>query len=52
MSPEMIARFVDGSEFDEFKPLYAMTLVTGFACLTGLQIGIVANNGILIRNRR
>ena len=44
---EVIARLVDGSEFDEFKPLYGTTLVTGFAHLAGMPIGIVANNGIL-----
>jgi 3-methylcrotonyl-CoA carboxylase beta subunit len=44
---EIIARLVDGSEFDEFKPLYGPTLVTGFARLWGYPIGIVANNGVL-----
>jgi len=44
---EVIARLVDGSEFDEFKKLYGETLVTGFAHLYGMPIGIVANNGIL-----
>jgi len=44
---EVIARLVDGSEFDEFKKLYGTTLVTGFARLMGYPIGIVANNGIL-----
>lgn len=44
---EIIARLVDGSEFDEFKPLYGSTLVTGFAHLHGFPIGILANNGIL-----
>lgn len=44
---EVIARLVDGSEFDEFKKLYGETLVTGFAHLHGMPIGIVANNGIL-----
>jgi 3-methylcrotonyl-CoA carboxylase beta subunit len=44
---EVIARIVDGSEFDEFKRLYGQTLVTGFAHLWGYPIGIVANNGIL-----
>ena len=44
---EVIGRLVDGSEFDEFKPLYGTTLVTGFAHLAGMPIGIVANNGIL-----
>ena len=44
---EVIARLVDGSVFDEFKALYGTTLVTGFARLYGMPIGIVANNGIL-----
>ena len=44
---ELIARIVDGSEFDEFKPLYGSTLVTGFAQLHGFPVGILANNGIL-----
>ena len=44
---EIIARLVDGSEFDEFKPLYGATLVTGFARVEGLLVGIIANNGIL-----
>ena len=44
---EVIARIVDGSEFDEFKKLYGSTLVTGFARIHGQLIGIVANNGVL-----
>lgn len=44
---EVIARIVDGSEFDEFKALYGMTLVCGFARIHGYPVGIVANNGIL-----
>jgi 3-methylcrotonyl-CoA carboxylase beta subunit len=44
---EVIARLVDGSEFDEFKRLYGATLVTGFAHVWGYPVGIVANNGIL-----
>ena len=43
----VIARLVDGSVLDEFKALYGITLVTGFAHLGGIPIGIVANNGIL-----
>src|SRR6202045_3452869 len=43
----VIARLVDGSEFDEFKALYATTLVTGFAHLGGIPVGVIANNGIL-----
>jgi 3-methylcrotonyl-CoA carboxylase beta subunit len=46
----VIARVVDGSKLDEFKPLYGSTLVTGFARLYGQPIGIVANNGILFVN--
>lgn len=44
---EVIARMVDGSEFDEFKQNYGTTLVTGFARLHGYPVGIVANNGVL-----
>jgi 3-methylcrotonyl-CoA carboxylase beta subunit len=44
---EVIARLVDGSEFDEFKKLYATTIVTGFAHIEGMPVGIIANNGIL-----
>ena len=44
---EVIARLVDGSRFDEFKARYGATLVTGFAHLYGMPIGIVANNGVL-----
>jgi 3-methylcrotonyl-CoA carboxylase beta subunit len=44
---EIVARVVDGSRFDEFKPRYGPTLVTGFARLFGVTVGIVANNGIL-----
>jgi 3-methylcrotonyl-CoA carboxylase beta subunit len=43
----IIARLVDGSEFDEFKALYGTTLVTGFAHVGGIPVGILANNGIL-----
>ena len=44
---EVIARIVDGSDFDEFKARYGTTLVTGFAHIWGMPVGIVANNGIL-----
>ena len=44
---EIIARVVDGSDFDEFKQLYGATLVCGFARIHGDPVGIVANNGIL-----
>lgn len=44
---EVIARVVDGSEFDEFKALFGATLVCGFARVHGYPVGIVANNGIL-----
>lgn len=44
---EVIARLVDGSELQEFKANYGTTLVTGFAHLYGIPIGIVANNGVL-----
>ena len=44
---EVIARLVDGSRFDEFKARYGQTLVTGFARIHGLLVGILANNGVL-----
>ena len=44
---EVIARLVDGSRFDEFKERYAPTVVTGFARLHGMLVGIIANNGVL-----
>ena len=44
---EIIARIVDGSDFDEFKARYGTTLVCGFARIYGYPVGIVANNGIL-----
>ncbi|MBL4604028.1 MAG: acyl-CoA carboxylase subunit beta [Emcibacteraceae bacterium] len=44
---EVIARIVDGSEFDEFKERYGTTLVCGFAHIYGMPVGIVANNGVL-----
>ncbi|MFV2092698.1 MAG: carboxyl transferase domain-containing protein, partial [Hyphomicrobiales bacterium] len=44
---EVIGRLVDASEFDEFKKNYGETLVTGFARLCGMRIGIIGNNGIL-----
>ena len=44
---EIIARVVDGSEFDEFKARFGTTLVCGFAWIEGMPVGIVANNGIL-----
>ena len=42
---EVIARFVDGSQFEEFKPLYGPTMICGWASVHGYQIGIVGNNG-------
>jgi 3-methylcrotonyl-CoA carboxylase beta subunit len=44
---EVIARIVDGSDFDEFKALFGTSLVCGFARIFGYPVGIVANNGIL-----
>ena len=44
---EIIARIVDGSEFDEFKARYGATLVCGFAHIEGMPVGIIANNGVL-----
>ena len=44
---EIIARIVDDSAFDEFKARFGVTLVTGFAHLEGMPVGLIANNGIL-----
>jgi len=44
---EVIMRLVDGSRFDEFKARFGETLVTGFAQIFGIDVGIVANNGVL-----
>jgi acetyl-CoA carboxylase carboxyltransferase component len=44
---ELIARLVDGSRFQEFKELYAQTLICGFARVMGYPVGILANNGVL-----
>jgi acetyl-CoA carboxylase carboxyltransferase component len=44
---EVIARLVDGSQFHEFKELYGLTLVCGFARIMGYPVGILANNGVL-----
>ena len=44
---EVIARLVDGSRFHEFKTRYGTTLVTGFASIHGVPVGIIANNGVL-----
>ena len=44
---EVIARVVDGSRFDEFKPRFGETLVCGFAHVKGCPVGIIANNGVL-----
>lgn len=44
---KIIARIADGSEFHEFKSQYGTTIVTGFMHLYGMQVGVIANNGIL-----
>lgn len=44
---EIIARIIDGSDFDEFKARFGTTLVCGFARIEGMQVGIIANNGVL-----
>jgi acetyl-CoA carboxylase carboxyltransferase component len=44
---EVVARIVDGSRFQEFKARYGTTLLTGFARIHGIPVGIVANNGVL-----
>jgi acetyl-CoA carboxylase carboxyltransferase component len=44
---ELIARVVDGSRFEEFKPRYGATLVCGWASIHGYPLGILGNNGVL-----
>jgi acetyl-CoA carboxylase carboxyltransferase component len=44
---EVVARVVDGSRFEEFKPLYGPTLVCGWASIHGFPVGIIGNNGVL-----
>jgi len=44
---EAIARFVDGSRFEEFKPLFGPTIITGWAEVHGYPLGIVGNNGAI-----
>jgi len=44
---EILARIVDGSRFDEFKARYGATLVTAFAYIHGMPVGVIANNGVL-----
>jgi 3-methylcrotonyl-CoA carboxylase beta subunit len=44
---EVIARTVDGSRFDEFKPRYGISLVCGFAHIKGMPVGIIGNNGVI-----
>jgi 3-methylcrotonyl-CoA carboxylase beta subunit len=44
---EILARLLDDSQFQEFKPLYGQTLITGFARIHGHQVGVLANQGVL-----
>jgi 3-methylcrotonyl-CoA carboxylase beta subunit len=44
---EVIGRIVDGSKLSEFKATYGETLVCGFAQICGIDVGIIANNGVL-----
>ena len=44
---EAIARFVDGSRYEEFKPLFGPTIVTGWAEVHGYPVGSVGNNGAI-----
>src|SRR5699024_8784984 len=45
---EVLARVVDASDFDEFKPLYGTSLVTGWARVHGYPIGVLVNSqGVL-----
>ena len=42
---EIISRVTDGSQFEEFKPLYGQTMICGWACIHGYQVGLLGNNG-------
>jgi len=44
---EVIARIIDNSDFEEFKERFGTTLICGFAKIDGIQVGILANNGVL-----
>ena len=44
---EVLARTLDGSRFEEFKPLYGDKLVCGWGSICGFPVGVLANNGIL-----
>ena len=44
---EILARVLDGSRFEEFKPLYGSQLVCGWGSICGFPVGVLANNGIL-----
>ena len=44
---EILSRILDGSEFHEFKALYGTTLICGFGNIMGMEVGILANQGIL-----
>ncbi|GAA4724710.1 carboxyl transferase domain-containing protein [Isoptericola chiayiensis] len=46
---EVIARLVDGSRLEEFKAEYGITLVCGFARIHGHPVGVLANQGVLLR---
>ncbi len=46
-SREVLARVLDGSRFEEFKPLYGTQLVCGWGSICGFEVGVLANNGIL-----
>ncbi|MHB8467195.1 MAG: acyl-CoA carboxylase subunit beta [Acidimicrobiales bacterium] len=44
---EVLARVLDGSRFEDFKPLYGPQLVCGWGSIHGFAVGVLANNGIL-----
>ncbi|WP_286757111.1 MULTISPECIES: acyl-CoA carboxylase subunit beta [Roseivirga] len=49
---EIIARLVDGSEFDEYKEKYGQTIVCGYARVDGWAVGIVANQRVVVKSRK
>jgi len=48
---ELIARIIDDSDFDEYKPGYGQTMVTGYARIDGWAVGIVANQRSIVKRK-
>lgn len=48
---EIISRIIDGGDFDEYKPTYGKTIITGYARIDGWAVGIVANQRNVVKSR-